>query len=152
MIAEARTDLTEIRDGGRSSLGEELMRPGRIYVRPCEAIAGLAAIHGLAHISGGGVRNLVRLHPKVRFVLDHWPEPSGLFRWLEQLGGLARREMYETFNMGIGFAIIARPVHRSELLRRLARSGAPDARVVGHVERGSGVALPHLDLAYEGYS
>ena len=40
----------------------------------------------------------------------------------------------------------------AETMRRLARAGAPDATVVGHIERGSGVRLPHLGLAYEGYA
>lgn len=145
-------DLARPRPGGDRPLGEELLAPTRIYVRVSEAMAGLAATHGLAHISGGGVRNLVRLHPKVAFVLDGWPSPQGIFAWAADLGKIAPEELYQTFNMGIGFVLAVRPAGLSETMRRLARAGAPDATLVGHVERGDGVRLPHLGLSYRGYA
>ena len=60
--------------------------------------------------------------------------------------------MYQTFNMGIGFVIVARARATPGLLKRLARAGVADARPIGHVERGRGVALPALGLAYQGYA
>ncbi len=152
ILEENRVDLSRPREGATVSLGEELLRPGRIYVPISEAVAGLPEVHGFAHITGGGVRNLSRLNPRARFVLDGWPSPDGLFQWIQELGGLRAEELFETFNTGIGFAVIARPVRLSALLRRLARAGAADARVVGHVERGGGVELPNLGVRYEGYS
>ena len=152
LVDDRSVDLARPRPGADRPLGEELLRPTRIYVGVSEAMAGNPATHGLAHISGGGVRNLVRLHPKVAFVLDGWPEPSGLFDWIRELGGIAPEELYQTFNMGIGFVLVVRPTGLSETLRRLARAGAPDARVVGHVERGEGVRLPRMGLTYRGYA
>jgi phosphoribosylformylglycinamidine cyclo-ligase len=152
LVKEAGASLTVPRPQGKLPLGEELLRPTRIYVSVSEALAGLATVTGFAHISGGGVRNLVRLHPKVRFLLEDWPTPPGLFPYLEELGGIAPKEMYQTFNMGVGFVVVARPRGRSELLRRLARAGAPDARVIGRVERGTGVSLPTVGLEYQGYA
>jgi phosphoribosylformylglycinamidine cyclo-ligase len=152
LLAEHSVDLQAPRAGATLPIGREILRATRIYNPVSEALADRPETHGFAHISGGGVRNLVRLHPKVAFVLDHWPEPSGLFAWLRDLGHLEPHELYQTFNMGIGFVIVTQSAHRSETMRRLARAGAPDAIVLGRIERGSGVRLPHLGLEYEGYA
>jgi phosphoribosylformylglycinamidine cyclo-ligase len=103
-------------------------------------------------MSGGGVRNLVRLHPGVEFILDRWPEPPALFRWLAEVGGIAEREMYQTFNMGIGFVIVVAESAAGPVLRRLASIGARDAVAIGRIGPGRGVSLPPLDLRYSGYS
>jgi phosphoribosylformylglycinamidine cyclo-ligase len=152
LLRDRGVPLDRPRPGADRPLGEELLRPTRIYVPPVEAIAGLDATTGLAHVSGGGVRNLVRLNDRVRFVLDRWPEPPGLFGYLAELGGIAPAEMFQTFNMGIGFVVVARPTRASELFRRLARAGAPDALEIGTVARGKGVELPGHGLRYEGYA
>lgn len=152
LLDEAGVDLGKPRPGSTLPVGEELLRPTRIYSETIDAVAGRTEVHGLAHISGGGVRNLVRLHPKVTFVLDRWPDAPPVFSWVQSLGRLSTEEMYQTFNMGIGFVLIVARPHLSEILRRLSRAGAPDAVEVGHVERGSGVTLPGLGLRYSGYS
>ncbi len=152
LVRDKKVDLSERRPGGRRTLGEELLAPTRIYVPPVEAVADLAAVHGLAHISGGGVRNLVRLHKGVRFLLEDWPRPAGLFDWLRELGSIAPAELYQTFNVGIGFVLVVAASAEREVLRRLAAHGAPDARRVGRIVRGHGVALPALGLDYEGYA
>jgi phosphoribosylformylglycinamidine cyclo-ligase len=152
LVRESNVDLEQPRPGGRVSLGEELLAPTRIYSEIAEAVAGRPETHGLAHLSGGGVRNLVRLRSGVAFTLDAWPEPPPLFRWIAELGSVAPEELFQTFNMGMGFAVIADRTHLSETRRRLARAGAPDAVVIGKVERGNGVAVPSLGLEYAGYS
>jgi phosphoribosylformylglycinamidine cyclo-ligase len=128
------------------------LTPSRIYVSASEAIAGVAGLSGLAHLSGGGVRNLVRLQSRVRFRLDAWPQPPGLFSFLSELGGIEPNEMYQTFNMGIGFVAIARPTAVSRVLARLRKAGVRDALRIGRVTAGSGVELPELGLTYEGYA
>lgn len=152
LLATARPDLARPIPGDRRPLGAALLAPTRIYVGASEAVADDPGVHGLAHISGGGVRNLVRLHPKVRFVLDGWPRPEGLFRWAQALGRIDPTELYQTFNVGIGFVIVAAPSALPRLTARLRRAGFPDARPVGHVERGTGVTVPPEGLVFEGYS
>ena len=152
VLRESNVDLEQPRPGARTPLGEELLAPTRIYTEVSEALAGRPETHGFAHLSGGGVRNLVRLHRGVAFVLEAWPDPPPLFPWLSDLGSVAPVEMFQTFNMGIGFAIVVGRSHLSETRRRLARAGAPDAVPIGRVERGSGVRLPGLGLEYAGYS
>jgi phosphoribosylformylglycinamidine cyclo-ligase len=97
------------------------------------------------------VRNLIRLHGRVRFVLGAWPEVPDLFEWIASLGPVSDHEMFQTLNMGIGFIVVARPGAVPAVRHALARSGAPDAVELGHVERGSGVDLPGRGLRYEGY-
>ena len=127
------------------------MQPSRIYTAASEAVAGLSAVHGLAHISGGGVRNLFRLNSRVRFRLDEWPNPEGLFGWIQELGAIPPEELYQTFNVGIGFAIILDGRYLSAVRRRLSRVGSSDVQVVGRVERGSGVALPQAQVEFSSY-
>lgn len=137
---------------GRSTLADELLRPTRCYVPAAEAVASLRGVHGLAHISGGGVRNLPRLNPDVRFVLDRWPEPEGLFAWAQALGRLSDRELYQTFNAGIGFVVAVARGDAPAVRRALGRAGFSDAREVGEIERGRGVSLPRAGLEYSSYS
>ncbi len=152
IVRESKADLRRPRKGARRPLGEELLRPTRIYTRAVDAVADLPGVHGLAHISGGGVRNLVRLNGRVAFDLDAWPETPPLFAWLAAAGGLPDEELFQTFNVGVGFVlIVARPAV-PEVARRLARAGAPDARVIGHVRRGTGVAVPAHGLRYASYA
>jgi phosphoribosylformylglycinamidine cyclo-ligase len=152
LLAERSVDLLRPRPRGDRRVGEEILTPTRIYTAASEALAGSSATHGLAHLSGGGVRNLVRLHPKVAFVFDRWPEVPPLFQWIQQLGGLSDEEMFQTFNMGIGFVMVVGRTGLAETRRRLARAGAPDALEVGHVERGSGVSVPAHGLRFESYA
>ena len=152
ILSEAAIDLRAPRDGGRVPLGEELLAPTRIYTAAADALASRPETHGLAHLTGGGVRNLMRLHDGVGFVLDRWPDPPAIFGYVQHLGGISDAEMYQTFNMGIGFVLVVAPEHLAETRRRLARAGAPDAVPIGRVERGDGVTLPSLGLTYHGYS
>src|SRR5205807_5594246 len=103
----------------------------------------------LAHITGGGVRNLVRLKSNVEFRISEPLEVPAVFRALQMLGGIAPSEMYQTFNMGMGFAIVA----PEDAAKQIIRSLRPEvnARVVGSVERGRGVTVPPLGLSWTTY-
>ncbi len=152
IVGASKRRLRARRPGSSRSVGEELLTASRIYVAASEALADQSGTTGFAHISGGGVRNLLRLHPGVQFVLDRWPRPFGLFQWLADTGGVSLEELYQTFNMGIGFVVAVRPSFEAEALRRLWRAGYPDTLVVGHVAPGEGVTMPHFDLTYRSYS
>ena len=151
LLRDQGIDPRSPRPGAVEPLGVELLRATRIYSPITEALAGRPEVSGFAHLSGGGVRNLSRLHGRVAFVLDRWPKVPELFRWLASAGGIEPKEMFQTFNMGIGFAVVVRPRRLSETLRRIARAGGPDAASIGRVERGRGVRLPSWGLEYEGY-
>jgi phosphoribosylformylglycinamidine cyclo-ligase len=139
------------RRGASRSIGSELLTPTRCYVPAVEAIADHPGVTGLAHISGGGVRNLSRLSSKVSFNLTDWPAPPGIFRFIGAAGKIEPQEMFQTFNMGIGFVIICRSRSVGELRRRLGRVGFRDMIELGSIGAGSGVHLPGPGLTYEGY-
>src|SRR5205807_2044379 len=100
-------------------------------------------------IDGRGVRNLVRLKSNVEFRISEPLEVPAVFRALQMLGGIAPSEMYQTFNMGMGFAIVA----PEDAAKPIIRSLRPEvnARVVGSVERGRGVTVPELGLSWTTY-
>jgi len=151
LLAEAAVPLGSRRPGESIPVGEELLTPTVTYSDWVDSVAELPSVVGLAHLSGGGVRNLPRLNPKVRFVLGTWPSPPSLFGWVQALGGLADREMFQTFNMGIGFVLVVRPGGEGTVRRRLSRRGAPPLVPLGDVTEGTGVELPTLGLRYIGY-
>jgi len=91
-----------------STLGETLLTPTRIYIKPLLALLEHVDVHALAHITGGGLtENLPRVMPAgSRAVIDstQWQRPA-IFDWLQQQGNVADAEMYLTFNCGIGMVV-----------------------------------------------
>ena len=126
---------------GAGSLGAELLAPTRLYVRPCLAAIRAGGVHGLAHITGGGLtENLPRVLPEglgAEVDLGAWPLP-GVFGWLAEAGGVAEAEMLRTFNCGIGMVVVVAADRAEALAAVLADAGAP-AVVLGQVVSGTGV-------------
>jgi phosphoribosylformylglycinamidine cyclo-ligase len=108
------------------SLGETLLEPTRIYVKPLLALMERLPVKGLAHITGGGLlENVPRILPEhVSAVLDRhaWEMPP-IFRWLKEAGNVAEREMYRTFNCGIGMVVVVAPEVAEEARRFLTEQG-----------------------------
>ncbi len=127
------------------SIGEELLEPTRIYVKDALSVLDAVPVHGLVHVTGGGVLNYPRVKPDVAYVLDGFPEPLPVFEAIQRLGSVAQEEMLRTFNMGVGFAIIVPEEHETQALEALPR----DAFRLGRIEDGSGVKIPHQDLAFD---
>jgi phosphoribosylformylglycinamidine cyclo-ligase len=105
------------------TLGEELLTPARIYAEPIRSIIKDMPIHGLAHITGGGmVENILRIIPKACNIMirkDSWDVPP-IFSFLQESGNISEHEMMRTFNNGIGMVMVV-PDHTSQdLLQRLA--------------------------------
>ncbi len=119
------------------SLGEELLRPTRIYVRSVRSILGTGWIKGMAHITGGGITgNLPRALPPgcgAEIRIGSWPVPP-VFSMLQRLGEVDRNEMFRTFNMGIGLAMIVAP-ENVDGVRRLLRRQREHVYVIGEVVR-----------------
>jgi phosphoribosylformylglycinamidine cyclo-ligase len=120
--------------GGRS-LGDVVMAPTEIYVKPILKLLGEMTIKGMAHITGGGlVENVPRVLPEnVRVILrrDSWEMPE-LFRWLQMKGGVAYTEMIRVFNCGIGMVLIASPAQAEIAIQSLQAAGL-QAWIVGEV-------------------
>ena len=113
------------------TLGEELLRPTFIYVREIlELIEHAPDIGALIHITGDGLLNLPRVAAEVGFVLDALPPPPPIFGLIETRGGISRAEMFEVYNMGIGFCVVLPERDVEAALAILARHGR-QAWVIG---------------------
>lgn len=125
---------------GGLSLGELLLAPTRIYVQPVLELTRAVALHGCAHITGGGLPgNVPRMLPSgVRAVLDSraWTRPE-IFAWLQQQGNVDNYEMYRTFNCGIGMVVILEASEAERALAVLQRTGER-ASIIGHIEAHTG--------------
>jgi phosphoribosylformylglycinamidine cyclo-ligase len=127
-----------------STVGEALLRPTRIYVRPLRRVLQhypvKSVVHGIAHITGGGLlENIERILPAgVRGVIqrDSWPVPP-IFPWLQQLGDVDPAEMDQVFNMGIGLALIVSPFYAESIRSQLTDLGLENWQI-GRIEAGDG--------------
>ncbi|MDU8946104.1 phosphoribosylformylglycinamidine cyclo-ligase [Ovoidimarina sediminis] len=122
-------------------LGEALLKPTRLYVRPVLAAIRAGGVRGLAHITGGGLlENLPRVLPEglgADIDLTSWRIPP-VFRWLAAEGGLEMPELLRTFNAGIGMTLVVDPEAEGPLTDLLARAGETVTRI-GTVTPGEGV-------------
>ncbi|MFO7592771.1 MAG: phosphoribosylformylglycinamidine cyclo-ligase [Pseudomonadota bacterium] len=122
------------------SLGETLLAPTRIYVKPLLELIGKVDVHSLCHITGGGLpENLPRVLPEhLCAVIDgsSWQRPA-IFDWLQEQGGIADTEMYRTFNCGIGMVVAVSSEQAQEALDILRATGE-EAVVIGAIEEKSG--------------
>ncbi len=133
------------------TVGEALLEPTTIYVKPIldvlKTLSARTQISGLAHITGGGLRdNIVRILPQdCRLLIDRtaWPEPP-LFSWLQGLGQIEREEMFHVFNMGLGFVIMVRPDAATVLNQKLTELGMVHW-TIGHVESASERSVDWID-------
>lgn len=125
------------------TIGEELLKPTRIYVKPILEAHKRFRLKGLAHITGGGFfENIPRMLPAgLGAVIDQgsWEIPP-IFPYLESMGQVERREMFSVFNMGIGMVIAAQEQLAGEVLRFFTEQGER-AYVIGRVVEGEGVHL-----------
>lgn len=145
LLEEAGLALNEKRKDLGCTLGEELLRPTRIYVKPVLAAFGAyrvkRPIHALAHITGGGlVENVPRVLPKncdARFDLGSWKVPP-IFQLIQECGNVAEDEMYRVFNMGVGMVMVVSPPSVDTVLLNLKKAGCK-ARPVGEIVEGTGV-------------
>jgi phosphoribosylformylglycinamidine cyclo-ligase len=122
-------------------LGQALLAPTRLYVKPALAAIRAGGVHGLAHITGGGLtENVPRILPEglaAKIDLGSWTLPP-VFDWLARKGGLNEAELLKTFNAGIGLVLVVAPeqaVAIAALLREMGETVIP----LGEVGPGQGV-------------
>jgi phosphoribosylformylglycinamidine cyclo-ligase len=131
VIEVSGADLDQViegADGKPVALGEALLAPTRIYVKPVLDMLKGGGIDGLAHITGGGLtENIVRVLPEnlgLHIDTGSWVRPE-VFRWLQEAGGIQEVEMLRTFNCGIGMVMLAAPERAAELAQRSEENGIP---------------------------
>ncbi|MDH3436680.1 MAG: AIR synthase-related protein, partial [Betaproteobacteria bacterium] len=134
IIAVRGLDLSA-RLAGRT-LGELILEPTRIYVKPVLKLATAIEVKGLAHITGGGlVDNVPRMLADAlaaRIERAAWTMPP-LFAWLRDQGHIAEKELFRVFNCGIGMAVVVGPGDAQRALRAL-RAAGETAWQIGRIE------------------
>ncbi len=124
------------------SLGAALLTPTRLYVTQALSAVRAGGVHGLAHITGGGLtENLPRVLPEglgAEIDLNAWDLPP-VFRWLSETGGMVEAEMLKTFNCGIGMIVVCAADRADALADLLTQAGEGVSRI-GTVTAGEGVS------------
>ncbi|MEN6457441.1 MAG: phosphoribosylformylglycinamidine cyclo-ligase [Thermoguttaceae bacterium] len=134
--------VTDHLDELGETVGDALLRPTQIYVRPIRSVLAYyrvkSVVHGIAHITGGGLcENLERILPDgIQVVIERgsWPIPP-VFTWLQRLGEVDQAEMDQVFNMGVGLVLVVAPFYAESVRAKLARAGL-DNWVIGRVRKG----------------
>jgi phosphoribosylformylglycinamidine cyclo-ligase len=147
IIEKEEISYTDPFPGGKT-VGDVLLEPTKIYVKEILDLMQHVDVKGLAHITGGGLRNLKRLSKNVCFSIDYPFEPHKIFQVIQRLGHVTPHDMYQTFNMGMGFAIIVSRNISDSALDILEKHSTIQAKIVGKVTEGHGVRLPSQDLHY----
>jgi phosphoribosylformylglycinamidine cyclo-ligase len=133
--------------GLNQSIGLELLEPTTIYVQQVLRLLAKFDIHGMANMTGGGLRNLLRLKKSIGFEIDDPMKPNRVFGVLQKLGNVADEEMYQTFNMGMGYCLAVPEDEASAVVKAAGRG----AKVVGRAVKRPGVRVPGLGLNYMRY-
>ena len=124
IIEVSRADLQQAFDG--ATLGQRLLEPTRIYVKPLLKLFDKVNVHALAHITGGGLlENLPRVMPAgtcARIDSQSWQTPA-IFDWLQQQGQVEQQEMYRTFNCGIGMVLVVAKDDVAQTMALLQQEG-----------------------------
>jgi phosphoribosylformylglycinamidine cyclo-ligase len=127
---------------GGATLGTELLTPTRIYAQDCLALIREVGVHALSHITGGGLAgNLSRVLPaSVDAVIDRstW-SPLPIFQYLASQGEVAREDLEQAFNLGVGMVAVVAPERAHDALDLLSSRGVP-AWTLGAVYEGGGQA------------
>lgn len=123
------------------SLGQVLLTPTRLYVKPALAAVRAGGVHALAHITGGGLtENLPRVLPETmgaQIDLDSWDLP-GVFKWMAETGSISEAEMLKTFNCGVGMILVVAE-DQAETLQNLLAEAGEAVHVMGKVTQEAGI-------------
>ena len=117
-------------------LGEELLQPTQIYVKPIVALLrSEVEVRGLAHITSGGTENLLRLVADVGYEIDDPLPALPIFELIQERGGVSDEEMSRVFNMGCGFCVVVPAADEGPALELLC-AHYPEAKRVGRATEG----------------
>ncbi|MGE7138585.1 phosphoribosylformylglycinamidine cyclo-ligase [Luteibacter sp. NPDC031894] len=127
-------------------LVDALMAPTTIYVKPMLELIGAVDVHGMAHITGGGLKeNIIRVVPDglaLSIDASSWELPP-VFEWLQREGNVADEEMWRTFNCGIGFTVLLAP-EQVQAARALLANHGLESQVIGRVVADEGGDRVHI--------
>ena len=126
-----------------ATLGDALIEPTIIYVKPILNVIGKFPINGMAHITGGGFKeNIERIlpnHCNALIETSCWNQPD-VFNWIQNEGKISEDEMFNTFNCGIGMVLIIKENHASEIMETFFKLGYQSTQI-GFIENGTGLVM-----------
>ncbi len=133
-----------------TKVGEELLKPTKIYVKPIKKLLEKEIpITGMVHVTGGGITKLKRLNTELHFKINQWPEIPPIFSEIQEKGLVSLPQMFETFNMGIGFIIIV-PSPYVEKTIEILKEEKESPIVLGEViSEGHKISLEVFGVKYE---
>ena len=127
---------------GDKDIGKQLVEPTRIYVKEVMNLIKQVEVHGIAHITGGGLDNINRINDNFQYLIDNPLPVPPVFDWLQEKGSIEDKEMYRTFNMGMGMIII---VNKNDAEKSVSILGG-NAQIIGSVKNGKGIEHSRLIL------
>ncbi len=144
LLMEENNRLNEYNEDLGMTIGEELLKPTRIYVKGILELIKHFSIKGLSHITGGGfIENIPRMLPRglsTEIKRDSWPI-SPIFNLLKEAGQMQEQSLFNTFNMGIGMVLACEPYEEKEILASLKESGYPAYSIGKVIEGQEGLVL-----------
>ena len=146
VLESSNISLKDKLKGLPGTVGKELLTPTEIYVKQVLEITNNHAVHGLVNITGGGLRNILRMKKGLRYVIENPVSPAPIFKHIQELGEVEEKEMYQTLNMSMGFTIILPESDAEDVAKRYK-----NADIVGRVEKGSGVLFKPGNILYDKY-
>lgn len=132
--------------GLKRTAGLELLEPTEIYVRQVLNIIRNHKVTGMVNITGGGLRNLLRLNKGLQYIIDDPIKPAPVFKKIQELGNISDKEIYQTLNMSMGFMMTASPDEAEAIV-----SENKNAHVVGRAVKGNGVLYAPGNILYDHY-
>ncbi len=137
---------------GKKTIGEELLTPTKIYSKIISLLLkDKIDIHYMTHISGSSFTKIMRAKKPFTYLISYLPKIPPIFSYLAKLGDLPDFELYQTWNMGIGFVIFAPLTQRSKI-ERIAKKTRTPVILLGSVKKGpKKVVIKEKNITYEGH-
>lgn len=143
LLEDGQLSLDRIYGRLELPLGEELLKPTKIYVKPILELLKKCEVYGMAHITGGGfIENIPRMLPKgigAEIDLGSW-NIQPIFSLIQEVGKIDEKEMFNIFNMGIGMVVVVKEENVKAVVRLLEEQGEK-AYIIGRTVKGSGVTF-----------
>ena len=143
MLKDNNLDLQQHHESLGGKLGDVLLTPTRIYVKPVLQTIEQVDVHAICHITGGGfdenIPRVLKLGQGVEICENSWTKPP-VFDFLEKLGNVPHRQMFNVFNMGVGMVLLIDKSDVEQTLNILKAQGEEPA-VIGKVVEGEGVTI-----------
>lgn len=143
-VLGVKYELSEELPWGKT-LQDELLIPTRIYSNAIEILLKKCKVHGLAHITGSGLRKLFRI-TNYGFELKQVPQPHEIFEEIRKLGNISYHEMYSVFNMGIGFVVVIPKKETEKALGLL--NNFYQTQIIGKIIEDPIISIPQYDLVF----